>query len=111
MRVDMLDQAVGILAHLEEIRLFLRLHDRASAFRTFPVHQLGLGPEGLVRGAVPAFIGSFIDVALGIHLFKHLLNLFLMIIIGGADEFVIGSVHQIPDPFDLSGYVVHIFFR
>ena len=37
---DMLNQAVCIFAHLEEIRLFLgRLH-LSSAVRTFPVHKL-----------------------------------------------------------------------
>ena len=34
-----------------------------------------------------------------------------MIFVRRADEFVIGGVHQIPDPSDLSRHIVHILFR
>ena len=34
-----------------------------------------------------------------------------MIIIGGADEFIIRSVHEIPDPFDLRRYVIDKLLR
>ena len=34
-----------------------------------------------------------------------------MISVRCADEFIIRCIHQVPDPFDLSGYVVHEFLR
>ena len=34
-----------------------------------------------------------------------------MVFIGCTDKIIIGSVHQIPDAFYLSGYIVHILFR
>ena len=34
-----------------------------------------------------------------------------MILIGGTDEFIIGSVHKIPDPFDLGRHVIDKLFR
>ena len=34
-----------------------------------------------------------------------------MIIIGGADKFIIGSIHQIPDALNLARYIVYEFLR
>ena len=111
MCIDMFDQPVGIFAHFKEIRFFGCLHDRTSAFGTPPVHQLGFRPEGLIRRAVPAFIGTLVDVALLEHFPEHFLNLQLMIGVGRPDKLVIGGIHQIPDPADLTGHLIHIFLR
>ena len=51
----------------------------------------------------------FIDIALVIQLFENLLYLFLMIVICGTNELVIGRVHHVPDILDLPGYPVHKF--
>ncbi len=104
----MLDQTIGVFAHLEEICFFVCLYYRSSAVRAVPVDQLGLRKKGFAGVTVKAFIRSLINVALLIHFFEHFLDLFLMIIVRGADKFVIGGVHQIPDVFYLSGNVVHI---
>ena len=109
MGVDMLDQPVRIFAHLEEIGLLPgRLH-RAPAVGTFSVHQLGLGEEGLAGSAVHALIIPFVNVAFLIHFLEDLLHLALMVFVRGADEFIVGSVHQIPDLLDLPGHIVHEF--
>ena len=111
MLVDMVNQTVSVFAHTEEISLFLgRLH-LAATIRTLAVHQLGLGPEGLAGSTVHALVSTFVDIALVIQLLENLLYLLLMVIIGGADEFIIGSVHQIPDPLNLTGHIVHEFLR
>ena len=93
MLVDVVDQPIRVLTHTEEIRLFLgRLH-LAAAVRALAVHQLGRGPEGLAGRAVQALVGSLVNVALLVKLLENLLYLLLVIIVRGADELVIGSVH------------------
>ena len=111
MLVDMVNQTVSVFAHTEEISLFLgRLH-LAATVRTLAVHQLGLGPEGLAGSTVHTLVSALVDIALVIQLLEDLLYLLLVIIIGGADEFIIGSIHQIPDALNLAGYIVHEFLR
>lgn len=46
-----------------------------------------------------------------VHIFEDLLNLFFMILISSTDEFVIGSIHEIPDSLDLAGCIVDEFLR
>ena len=52
---------------------------------------------------------SFVDISFCVHFLENFLNLFFVISICGTDEFVIGSVHQIPDSLDLTGYVIYEF--
>ena len=70
-----------------------------------------LGPEGLTRLAVFALVRALVNIALIIQLFEDLLHLSLVHRVGGADELVIGGVHQIPDALDLTGYVINEFLR
>ena len=111
MRIDMLDQTVSIFAHLEEISLFLCRLYFTSAVRAFSIYQLGRGPEGLTGSTVHSFIGTFVNISLVVHIFEDFLYLFLMIFISGADEFVIRSIHQIPDLFNLICGIVNEFLR
>ena len=111
MRVDMLNQAVRILAHLEEVRLLLRRLHRPSAVGTATVHQLRLRPERLAGRAVQAFIAALVNVALLIHLPENLLNLEPVVRIRGADEFVVRGVDAVPDSADLAGGPVDKFLR
>ena len=64
MRIDMLDQTVRILAHLEEIRLLLRRLNLASAVRTLAVHQLRLCEEGLAGRTIHPLIIPLVNVSL-----------------------------------------------
>ena len=111
MLLDVLHQAVGVLAHAEEVGFLLRVHDRTAAVRTAAVFQLALGPEGLAGLAVLALVAALVDIALIVQLFEDLLHLFLVHGVGGADELVIGGVHQVPDLLDLSSDVVHMLLR
>ena len=108
MVLDVLHQAVRILAHSEEVRFLLRRLHLAAAVRALAVHQLGLSPEAFAGRAVQAFVFTLVDIALLVHLFEHLLDLLLVVLVRGADKAVIGGVHQVPDPLDLRGGLVHI---
>ena len=111
MRINVLDQAVRILAHLKEICFLLRGLHLAAAVRTFAVYKLRFREEGLAGRAVHSLVISFINITLVIEFLENLLHLFLMVLICGADEFVIRRIHQIPDPLDLCGYIVHELLR
>ena len=107
----MLDQPVRILTHLKEVGFLPGRRHRPSAIRTFAVHQLRLRKERFTGRTVHSLIIPLINISLFIELLKNLLHLFFMIIIRGADKFIIGSVHQIPDPLDLPGCGVHKLLR
>ena len=106
----MLDQAVRIFAHLEEICLLLRRFYLSAAVRALAVHQLGLCPEGLTRRTVKSLVRSLVDISLIVQLLKNLLHLFLMVCIGRADKVIVGRVHQIPDALYLTCHVIYILF-
>ena len=95
--------AVGILGQAEEIGLLLGVHDLAAAVGALAVHQLALGPEALAGLAVFALVGALVDVALFVHLTEDLLDGGTVVIIGGADEAVVGDVHQLPQVQDALG--------
>ena len=46
-----------------------------------------------------ALIGALIDVTLVVHLAEDLLDGLAVIVVGGADEAVVGDVHQLPDVY------------
>ena len=109
MIVYILYQAVGVLAHLEEISFLDLGMDLPAADRAAPVLELRLGVEGLTLLAVKSVVLPLVDVALVIHVFEYLLDRLFMIIIRSPDELVIGDVHEVPYPFDLCCGTVHKF--
>ena len=88
--------SVGILGGAEEVRLLLRVHHLPAAVGALAVHQLGFRPEGLAGLAVLALVGALVDVPVVVHLLEDLLDGFHVVRIGGADEPVVGDVHQLP---------------
>ena len=50
--VDMLNQAVGVLAHAQEICFLLRGLYLPATVRAFAIHKLRFRPEGFARRAV-----------------------------------------------------------
>ena len=88
--------AVGVLAQTEEVGLLLGVLDLTAAVGALAVHQLALSPEGLTGLAVLTYILTLVDVALLVHLLKNLLDGGDMVVVGGADETVVGDVHQLP---------------
>ena len=87
---------VCVFAQAEEVCLLLGIVDLPAAVGALAVHQLALGPEALAGGAVLALVGALVDVALFVHLFEDLLHGPAVVVIGGADEAVVGNIHQLP---------------
>ena len=87
---------LGIFGQTEEVGLLLCVLDLPAAVGTLPVHQLALGPEGLTGLAVLAHVLALVDVPFFIHLFENFLDGGHMVVVGGADEPVIGDVHEPP---------------
>ena len=88
--------AACVLAQPEEVGLLLGVLHLAAAVGALAVHQLALGPEGLAGLAVLAHVLALIDVTLFIHLAEDLLDRLDVIVVRGADEAVVGDVHQLP---------------
>jgi len=104
------EQPVRIFAHAEEVRLLLCGLYLPAAVGAFAVFELRRRPERFAGGAVHPLVGAFIDVALFVQLSEDLLHLLFVIFVGGADELVVGDVHQIPDAADLSRDAVDELF-
>ena len=112
MRIDMIDQALCILLHAEEIRiLILLMHGSAADRALVAVHNLRSSVKCLALRAVHALIRAQINISLIIKLFENLLNLSLMILIRRADEAVIGGIHLIPDSLDFSCRFINKLLR
>ena len=109
MAFDILHQTIRILGHLKEVGILTGLLHRSSAVRTFSVHKLGVGPEGLTGSTVPALVFSLINISVLVHLSEHLLHLLFVIFLCGTHELVIGGVHQIPDGMDFSHHLIYEF--
>ena len=108
---NMLHQAVGILAHSEEVSLLLSIHTFTATVGAFAVYQLAFGPEGLTGGAILSLISALINITLFIHSLENLLDFLLMHGVGGADKAVVGGIHQVPNALDLGADIVYILLR
>ena len=105
---------VSVLAQAEEVSLLLSVHHRAAAVGAATVLELALRPEGLAGSAVLALVGALIDIAVVIHPSENALDGLDMVVVRGADEAVIGNVHQLPQITDATGTVhnaVHKLLR
>ena len=91
---------IGVLAQTEEVGLLLGVMNLAAAVGALAVHQLTLGPEAFAGGAVLALIGALVDIAVFVHFLEDLLHGLAVVVVGGADEAVIGDVHQLPQVTD-----------
>ncbi len=111
MRVDVVDQLGGILAHLEEVRFFLRGLHLSAAVGALAVLELRGREERFARHTVHAFIIALIDVALVVHVFENLLHLLDVIFVGGADKAVVRRADKVPQALDLARDVVDVFLR
>ena len=109
MFIDIVNQAICILTHLKEICLFLcRVHWSPTIW-TFAIHKLTLCKKGLAGCTIHSLISSLINIPLVVKLSKNLLHLLFMIFIGCSNKFIIGSVHQIPNFFNLPGNLIDMF--
>ena len=111
MRLDVLDERVRVLPHLEEVRLFFGAFDFAAAVGALAVYKLALRPEALARGAVPALVLALVDIALLIELLEDLLHRPDVLGVGGADEFIVRGADAVPDGADDARNVVDVCLR
>ncbi len=107
----MLNQPIRILTHFEKISFFFgRLYFSATV-RALSIHKLRFRPKGFTGGTIQAFISTFINITLIIKPFKNFLYLLLVVRVSRPNKFIIGSIHQIPQSPDCSGYIIYKFFR
>ena len=105
-----LQQAVSVLAGLEEVGFLVGIVDFAAAVRALAVHQLAVGPEALAGLAVVADVLALIDIALLVQLGEDLLAAFHVVIVSGADKAVVADIQQLPQILDGGHDLVHILF-
>ena len=103
-----LQQAVGILAGLEEVGFLVCVVHFAAAVGALAVHQLAVGPEALAGLAVVADVLALVDVALLIQLGENFLAGLHVVVVGGADEAVVADVQQLPQVFDGGDDLVNV---
>ena len=103
-----LQQAVSVLAGLEEVGLLVGIVDLAAAVRALAVHQLAVRPEALAGLAVVADVLALVDIALLVQLGEDLLAAFHMVVVGGADKAVVADIQQLPQILDGSHDLVHV---
>ena len=103
-----LQQAVGVLAGLEEVGFLVGVVHLAAAVGALAVHQLAVGPEALAGLAVVADVLALVDVALLVELGEDLLAGLHVVVVGGADEAVVADVQQLPQILDGGHDLVHI---
>ncbi len=91
-RAKMFEQAVAIRGEPEEPGVFGEPLDLSPAGRAASLYQPRLQPEGLVVDAVPAFVRSHIDVAIGSQPLEDGLHDAFVPRLGRADEVVVPHV-------------------
>ncbi len=89
MRLDVLDQAVLILSHLEEVVVLAELFDGALAVRAESVLHVFFSPESFIERAVPTGVRIFINKLLVVELLKISSDNGCVLVIGRSDEGVI----------------------
>ena len=110
MLVDIVDQPLSVFAHFKEVGLFLSRMDFPAAVRAFAVHELAFRPKAFAGGAVQALISALVDVPFVVKVLENFLDFPFVVVIGGADEVVIGDVHQVKLFLDDAGHPVHKLF-
>ena len=74
MLLDVFDQAILILAHLEKIIVLAELLDWAFAVRAEAIGDIFFSPESFIECAVPSSISVLVNQLLVIELLKISLN-------------------------------------
>ena len=94
--VDVLDQAVLVLAHAEEVVLLLDVGGRGLVVRALAVLQLLLGVETLAAVAVVTAVLPEIDVAGIVDVLQDPADRRLVVVVRGADEVIVGDAAGVP---------------
>ena len=95
--------AVFECRQLEEVALLAHALHCAAAFRASAIDELCLGNEGLVDGAVPAFVRVFVEKAALLDPPPDRLSRAVMPWLGGSDEVVVRNVQVLEQATERSG--------
>ena len=111
MLLDVLDQAILMLTHLEKVIVLADAFDWPFAVRAQPLDHILFRPESLIKCAVPSSVVSLVNQLVIIKLLKILLNDFLVLQIGRPDEGVVGNVQPFPKGLELWSQLVAMGLR
>ena len=89
-----------VLGKAEEICLLLGVVDLSAAVGALAVDELAFRPEAFAGGAVHTLVCALVDIAVVVHLLEDALYGLDMVVVGGADETVVGDVHELPQVLD-----------
>ena len=98
MFLDVREDTVGIVRHLEEVGVFLDLRHLAPTVGALAVYELALRPIALARRAVKPLVLALVDVALLVDAAEDLLHDALVALLGRADKIVVRDVELLPKP-------------
>ena len=101
MLLDVFDQAILILPHLEKIVVFAESFYGTFAIGAETIGDIFLSPKPLIKRAIPSGIVSLVNQFAVVKLLKISLNHFLVLTVGGSYESVIGDVQPFPEVCEL----------
>ena len=106
--LEVLDQPLLVLRHLEEVVLLLDEGERRLMVRTLAVDDLLLGVEALAAVAVPAAVLAEVDLARVVELLENGLHDDSVARLGRADEVVVGDAEALPGLSERQGVGVGV---
>ena len=109
--LDLIDQPLLILPHLEELIVLAEPINRAFAIRTESIGHVFFRPKALIERAVPACIRILVDQSLVEKLLKVSLNNLLMRMICRSDERIMRNVQTFPELLKLRSELVTVDLR
>ena len=108
--LDMLEQTVGVVRQLEEIRLLGHLLHRTVTVRAAAVLvQLQLRPVAFAGRAVESSVFAFVNVALRLGAAEEFLHHAMMARLAGAQEVVVGDMEPLPKRLEARDNLIHVF--
>ena len=98
MFLNVREDAVGIVRHLEEVGVLFDLRHLAPAVGALAIYELTLRPIALARRAVKPLVLALVDVTLLVDAAEDLLHNALVALLSRADEIVVRDVELLPKP-------------
>ena len=102
---------VSILAHLEEVSLFLCSLYSSATVGAFAAFCLSFSEKGLTGCAIPTLVFALINIALIVELLEYFLYCRLVIVVSCTDKVVVFNVHLVPKLADLNRNAVNVCLR
>ena len=106
--LDVLDEPLLVFAHLKEVVALLYLNNFPTAIRTVAFSQVFFSPESLIGDAVPARIGTLVNIPAVEELLKKVLYYIDVALLGGANEVVVRDVKTAPEVLKTDNHFVAV---